>query len=187
MKPAHVITAAAAGMGLLGAGYAGLVTGAVPTDLGIGRRVRPLGPFGIGIRALREAVFSLLAVPYLGRQSRAMAEKIQVLERGSDMVLAAQRTPIRGLLVAITVETVRFTPPERAGFRLVRGPVPQVTEAFLLTGHGGRTRVDYSGEPGTDLWALGQAWGGLVAARWEHAVRASLEAVREEAERRAST
>ena len=185
MKPARVI--AAAGAGLLGAGYAGLVTGAVPADLGIGRRVRPLGPFGIDIRAPREVVFGVLAAPYLGRQSRAMAEKIQVLDRGSDMVLAAHRTPVRGPLVAVTVETVRFTPPERVDFRLVRGPVPQVTEAFVLTGQGQRTRVDYHGELGTDLWALGQAWATVVAARWEHVVRASLEAVRAEAERRVGT
>jgi hypothetical protein len=30
------------------------------------------------------------------------------------------------------VETVRFTPPERVDFRLVRGPVPHVVETFLL-------------------------------------------------------
>ena len=159
----------------------------MPADLGIGRRVRPLGPFGIDIRASREAVFSVLAAPYLGRQSRAMAEKIQVLDRGSDMVLTAHRTPIRGPLVAVTVETVRFTPPERVDFRLVRGPVPQVTEAFVLTGQGRHTRVDYHGELGTDLWALGQAWAAVVAARWEHAVCASLDAARAEAERRAGT
>ena len=82
--------------------------------------MRPLGPFGIDIRASREVVFGVLAAPYLGRQSRAMAEKIQVLDRGSDMVLAAHRTPIRGPLVAVTVETVRFTP-ARAG-RLPAGP-----------------------------------------------------------------
>ena len=64
---------------------------------------------------------------------------------------------------------------------------PQVTEAFVLTGHGQHTRVDYHGELGTDLWALGQAWATVVAARWEHAVRASLGAVRAEAERRAGT
>ena len=84
-----------------------------------------------------------------------MAEKIQVLDRGSDMVLAAHRTPVRGPLVVVTVETVRFTPPERVDFRLVRGPVPQVTEAFMLTGQDQHTRVDCHGELGTDLWALG--------------------------------
>jgi hypothetical protein len=95
VRPARVIAAAAAGAGLLGAAYAGLVTGAVPADLGIGRRLRPLGPFGIDIHAPREVVYGVLAAPYLGRQSRAMAEKIQVLDRGSDMVLAAHHTPVR--------------------------------------------------------------------------------------------
>ena len=86
MKPARVI-AAAAGTGLLGAAYAGLITGAVPADLGIGRRVRLWDRSGP-----REVVFGVMAAPYLSRQSRAMAEKIQVLDRGSDMVLAAHRT-----------------------------------------------------------------------------------------------
>jgi len=62
-----------------------------------------------------------------------------------------------------------------------------VTEAFMLTGQDQHTRVDYHGELGTDLWALGQAWATVVAARWEHAVRASLQAVRAEAERRAGS
>ena len=57
----------------------------------------------------------------------------------------------------------------------------------MLTGQGQRTRVDYHGELGTDLWALGQAWAAVVAARWEHAVCASLDAARAEAERRAGT
>jgi hypothetical protein len=187
VKPARVIAAAAAGAGLLGAAYAGPVTGAVPGRPGH----RPAGPAAGPVRdrhpGPREVVFGVLAAPYLGRQSRAIAEKIQVLDRGSDMVLAAHRTPIRGPLVAVTVETVRFTPPERVDFRLVRGPVPQVTEAFVLTGQDQHTRVDYHGELGTDLWALGQAWATMVAARWEHAVRASLQAVRAEAERRAGT
>jgi hypothetical protein len=51
------------------------------------------------------------------------------------MVLAAHFTPLGGRLglVAQTVETVRFTRPERVDFRLVRGPVPHVVEAFVLT------------------------------------------------------
>jgi hypothetical protein len=40
------------------------------------------------------------------------------------MVLAAHRTPIRGRLVAVTVETVTFALGERIGFRLLRGRVP---------------------------------------------------------------
>ncbi|MGI8867460.1 MAG: hypothetical protein ACR2F6_01045 [Mycobacteriales bacterium] len=81
-------TAAALSTGgmAVAAGYLGLVTGAVPIDLGIGRRVRPLGPFGIDIDAGREQVFDLLAAPYSRRPTRAMAEKVRVLARGSDLV-----------------------------------------------------------------------------------------------------
>lgn len=175
-------TAAAAGA--LGAGYLGLVTGAVPVDLGLGRRTRPLGPFGIDIQAPAEVVFGVLSEPYLGRQTRAVAEKIEILERGSDMVLAAHHTPVRGRLVATTVETVRFTRPERVDFRLTRGPVPHVVEQFLLTTTADGTRLDYTGELGTDLWAVGAHWGKLVAGPWEHTVRVTFAAVKAEAERR---
>ncbi|MER6999180.1 hypothetical protein [Streptomyces sp. NPDC000410] len=44
----------------------------------------------------------------------------------------------------------------------------------------------YEGELATDLWRAGQWWGGLVAARWEATVAASLASVRQEAERRAT-
>ena len=179
---AAVGTAAAAGA--LGAGYLGLVTGAVPVDLGLGRRTRPLGPFGGASRAPAEAVFDALPEPHLGRQTRAVAEKIEIIERGTDMVLAAHRTPIRGRLVATTVETVRFTRPDRVDFRLTRGPVPHVVEQFLLTATADGTRLDYTGELGTDLWALGTRWGELVAGPWEHTVRATFAAVKAEAERR---
>lgn len=97
----------AAGVTMVG-GYLGLVTGAVPVDLGVGRRTRPLGPLSVDIAAPREVIFDVLSEPYLGRQSRAMAEKIEILDRGSDMVLAAHRTPIpgrlSGRLVATTVD-----------------------------------------------------------------------------------
>ena len=55
-------------------------------------------------------------------------------------------------LVAQTVETVRFTRPERVDFRLVRGPVPHVVEAFVLTeaADGSGTRLAYDGEIGAD-------------------------------------
>jgi hypothetical protein len=59
----------------------------------------------------------------------------------------------------VTVETVRFTRPERVDFRLVRGPVPHVVESFMLSEHDAGTRLVYEGELGTDLWALGQRWG----------------------------
>ena len=76
------------------------------------------------------------------------------------MVLAAHRTPVRGRLVATTVETVRFTRPDRVDFRLTRGPVPHVVEQFLLTTTADGTRLEYTGELGTDLWAVGARSGG---------------------------
>ena len=132
----------------------------------------------------------MIAEPYLDRAPRVLAEKLRVLERGSDMVLAAHFTPLGGRLglVAETVETVRFTRPERVDFRLVRGPVPHVVEAFELTEQAGGagTRLAYQGEIGADLWWAGQRWSALVAQRWEQTVAASLAAVKAEAERRAS-
>jgi hypothetical protein len=168
---AWIVVGTAAGVGAaLAGGYVGIVTGALAIDLGVGRRTRALGPQTVEIGA--------------PRQSRAVAAKIRVLERGTDMVLAAHRTPVRGPLVATTVETVRFTRPERVDFRLVRGPVPQVVEWFTLTATDIGTILDYGGELGTDLWRIGQRWGDLVASRWERAVAGSLEVIKAEAERR---
>ncbi len=185
LRRASLVVAAAGGA--VAGGYLALVTGAVPVDLGVGRRVRPLGPFGVDIRAPREVVFDVLSEPYLGRQTRASAEKIRILERGSDMVLAAHRTTVRGPLVATTVETVRFTRPDRVDFRLTRGPVPHVVEQFLLTGEGAHTRLQYTGELGTDLWAFGARWGEIVAGPWQRAVETAFAAVKVEAERRSAT
>ena len=187
----RLLGAATVGAGVAAAGYVGLVTGACPLDLGIGRRVRPLGPQLVDMAAPREVVFDVIAEPYLGRTPRALADKLKVLERGSDMVLAAHFTPLGGRLglVAQTVETVRFTRPERVDFRLVRGPVPHVVEAFVLTEQAGGagTRLAYDGEIGADLWRAGQRWCELVARRWEQTVAASLAAAKAEAERRASS
>jgi hypothetical protein len=181
---------ATVGAGVAAAGYVGLVTGACPLDLGVGRRVRPLGPQVVEMAAPREVVFDVIAEPYLGRAPRALADKLRVLERGSDMVLAAHFTPLGGRLglVAQTVETVRFSRPERVDFRLVRGPVPHVVEAFVLTEEPGgtATTLAYDGEIGADLWRAGQSWCELVARRWEQAVASSLAGVKAEAERRAS-
>ncbi|HET7328277.1 MAG TPA: hypothetical protein VFJ14_13445 [Nocardioidaceae bacterium] len=171
--------------------YVGLVTGALPVDLGIGRRTRPLGPLTLEIRAPREVVFDVLSEPYLGRQTRAVAEKVRVLQRGSDMVLAAHRTRVRGHLIATTVETVRFTRPERIDFFLTRGPVPYASDQFLLEtvehGHGEATHLGYTGELGTDLWNVGSRWADLVVAPWERAVAATFAAVKTEAERRSTS
>jgi hypothetical protein len=173
---------------LAGLGYYLTVTGKLTIDTGWGRRVRPLGPFGVEIAAPPTTVFDVIAAPYLGRTPRAMAGKLNVLNRGSDMVLAEHRTPVHhGRLTAVTLETVTFNRPGRIGFRLVRGPVPYLTEEFSLTGHDGTTRLDYSGELGTDFGAAGQWWADRVAAAWEAAVRASFAGIQAEAERRAGS
>jgi hypothetical protein len=66
-------------------------------------------------------------------------------------------------LTAVTVETVILEPSNRMGFRLLRGPVPCVIEIFTFDDSANGTRFTYSGELGTDLWRLGQAWGERVA------------------------
>jgi hypothetical protein len=164
--------------------YRLLATGAVTIDLGVGRRVRGLGPLSWRIAAGRELVFDVIAGPYLGQTPRALADKLQVWERGSDMVLAAHLTPVK-CGVTTTVETVRFERPERIDFRVVRGPVPHVVESFVLDDGEGGTTLTWVGELGTDFWFLGGWWGNLVARSWEKAVRASLEAIVAESERRA--
>jgi hypothetical protein len=176
-------TAALAAAGA--AGYAAVVTGRLTVDLGIGRRVRPLGPLVLDIAAPRDLVFDVIAQPYVGRATKAQQEKVQVLERSAGMVLAAHFTPVGGGLVTQTVETVAFDRPATVDFRLVRGPVPYVRERFTLTEVGSGTRLEYTGELGTDGWALGAAWGNVVAAQWEATVAESLGAIRAEAERRA--
>ena len=178
---------AAAGVALTaGLLYRLIVSGALTLDTGWGRRLRPLGPLTVDIDAAREDVFDVIAAPYLGRTPRAMSDKLEVVERGSDLVLAAHRTPVRAGLVATTLETVRFERPNRIDFRLVRGPVPHVVEHFLLHDRAGRTTVEYAGQLGTDLWVVGRWWGELVGRAWEAAVDASLRSVRAEAERRAA-
>src|SRR5262249_3207035 len=118
------LSAATAGLGVLG--YRLVVSGKLTLDTGIGRTRRPLGPLAVSIAARREAVFDVIAAPYLGRTPRAIADEIEVLERGTDMVVGAHRTPVRGGPAAITVEAVRFTRPTTVDFRLLRGPVPYV-------------------------------------------------------------
>jgi len=182
------VLAAASAAGLAGAAvgaYVGLVTGRLTVDLGVGRRVRPLGPLVVDISAPREAVFAAAAAPYAERAPRALREKVQVLERGEGMVLAAHHTPVGQRLTAVTVETVTMEPPVRMGFRLLRGPVPHVVETFDFAPTPDGTRLTYRGELGTDLGPAGQLWGNLVARSWEAAVRASFELIRAEAERRA--
>ena len=167
-------------------GYLLAVRGAVTIDLGIGRRVRPLGPIERSIAAPPETVFDVIAAPYLGRTPRAMHDKLRVWERSSDMALAAHVTST-GRLTTTTVETVRFERPHRISFRLLRGPVPHVVETYTLSATDEGTTFQYSGELGTDGWSVGQWWGDRVAAPWERAVAKSLDSIQAEAERRAGT
>jgi uncharacterized protein YndB with AHSA1/START domain len=175
---------AAAAVGAGGLAFRLLVGGELTLDTGVGRRVQRLGPLTVTIRAPRETVFDVIAAPYLGRTPRAMAAKIEVLERGTDMVLAAHHTPVGWGMVTTTVETVRFERPERISFRLVRGPVPHVVETFTLSDDVGSTRLDYYGELGTDFGELGRRWGNRVARSWVATVDASFAGIAEEAERR---
>jgi Polyketide cyclase / dehydrase and lipid transport len=179
----------ALGSGLAGAavGYGLVVRGALTLDLGVGRRVRALGPLRLAIDAPPETVFDVVAAPYLGRTPRALGTELEVLERGSDMVLAAHFTPIGRGLTTTTVETVRFERPDRISFRLLRGPVPHVVETFELRPAEDATELEYRGELGTDLWGLGAWWGTRVAGHWVRTVEGSLASIRAEAERRAMT
>jgi hypothetical protein len=165
--------------------YVLVVRGSITIDLGVGRRVRPLGPMSRQIAAPRELVFDVVAAPYLDRTPRALERKLQVLERSEQMVLAAHYTPV-GPVTTTTLETVRFERPERIHFRLTRGPVPYVVEQFEFREHEGVTELAYTGELGTDLWEVGRIWGFFVARSWERTVRSSLAAIAAEAERRAA-
>jgi hypothetical protein len=187
MRARRALAASAASLGVAAAatgGYVGLVTGRLTVDLGIGRRTRPLGPLVVDIAAPREVAFAAAAAPYAERRPRALQEKVRILDRGEDMVVAAHYTPVGRRLTAVTVETVTLDPPERIGFRLLRGPVPHVVETFDFAPTPGGTRLTYTGELGTDLGRVGELWGNLVARSWEAAVRDSLDAIRAEAERR---
>lgn len=183
------LTAAAGAVALAGtattAGYLGLVTGRLTLDLGLGRRTRPLGPLAVGIAAPAPVVFAVAAAPYAERRPSAMREKVEILERTEHMVLAAHRTRVGGGLTAVTVETVTLDPPHRIGFRLVRGPVPYVVETFTFEETYGGTLLGYAGWLGTDLGALGESWGRVVARTWVATVQRSLDDIKTEAERRA--
>ena len=126
-----------------------------------------------------ETVFDVIAEPYLGRNTHAMAEKLRVVERGSDMVLAEHYTAV-GSKRAVTLETVGFERPHLVSFRLVRGPVPEVTETFFLSGERGITTLRYEGALGTDGGRLGAKWGALVAKRWEEAVEQAMVSVKKD-------
>jgi len=166
--------------------YSLVVRGALTLDTGVGRRVRPLGPIKAEIAAEPETVFDVIAAPYLGRTPHAMEGKLRVLERGSDMVLAEHFTDVGRGRKAVTVETVRFERPHTVTFRLVRGPVPLVTETFDLQPTDGGSTFTYTGEIGADFGAAGAWWADRVAEKWERTVEASVASITQEAERLAS-
>jgi len=186
-RSSPVKTSRKVGLGALIGGVVGAylltVRGALTLDLGVGRRLRILGPIRLHMLAQPETVFDVIAAPYLGKTPRAMEGKLKVLERGSDMVLAAHFTSVLGGVRATTVESVQFQRPNVISFRLVRGPVPHVRETFQLDPEHGGTTFTYSGEMGADLWAIGRCWAALVARPWERAVKKSLDDVKLEAER----
>src|SRR5258706_13953675 len=149
--------AAAATGAAVGLGYYLVVTGKLTLDTGLGRRVRPLGPFGVDIAAPAETVFDVIAAPYLGRTPRAMSGKLMVLERGADMVLAEHYTPVHGgRLTAATPETVSFDRPRRVWFPLVRRPLAGVTKGVTLTPSDGKNKLGYSRDLCTDSGTASQ-------------------------------
>lgn len=184
MAPAATPRSSARCRAWSGSAYRLLATGQLSLDVGVGRRVRPLGPLSVRIAAPREVVFDVIADPYLGRTPGALRDKVEVLERGSDMVVAAHRTAVGWGMTTTTVESVRFARPDTILFRLLRGPIPHVVETFALTEDDDGTTLHYSGEMGTDFWQLGRVWGDIVAPRWVHTVAESFETISAEAERR---
>jgi len=181
VRPTHLIGPLAA-VALIRKAFDLLVEGALTLDTGVGRRLQPLGPVTWEIAAERERVFELIESPYR-RTPRAMQEKLQVWERGADLVLAAHVTPV-GRRNVTTVETVHFERPHVIRFRLVRGPVPHLSETFELEPSASGTSLTWRGELGTDFGAFGEWWGRHVAAAWAHAVEHSIATVKTEAERR---
>ena len=163
--------------------YRLLASGSLTLDLGVGRRLQALGPLERTIAAPPAVVFDVIAAPYLGRTPRALSDKLEVWERGSDLVLAAHFTEVR-CGTTTTLETVRFERPVRIDFRLVRGPVPHLVESFLLSPSERGTAFRWQGELGTDGWQIGERWGRIVARAWTRAVENSLAQIAAEAERR---
>jgi hypothetical protein len=176
---------AALALALPVAAYLLVATGRVTPRFGVGRSRHRLGPLSIRIAAPPGVVSQVIEAPYSERPPAATRGHVRVLERRGNAVLAEHRTEVRGGLTAITVEWVTFESRDRVTFELVRGPVPLVEEEFVLNElPDGTTELAYRGELGADLWAIGRAWGRLVAARWDEAVARSLDEIKRAAESR---
>jgi hypothetical protein len=166
---------------LIGAWLLGRLT----IDLGWGRTRHPLGPIELMIDAPRAVVFDVVASPYLSRTPRELRGQLEVVERGSDLVVAAHHTRL-SLLTSTTVEAVRFEPPQRISFRLLRGVAPSVTEEFAFEEANRGTVMRYRGELAMDFWVFGRLAGRfLVKPTWEKVVRRHLDGVKAIAEERA--
>ena len=146
---------------------------------------QPLGPITLDVPASPEVVFDVVAAPYLGKTPRAMADKLRVIDRGSDLVVADHFTPILGgRFVVTTRETVAFERPHRVAFRLLHGPVAFVDEEYLLDPAESGTAFTYQGTLGSNLPLLGGWWARTNAPTWTDVVRASVEEIAAEAVRR---
>jgi hypothetical protein len=130
--------------------YVHTVRGALALDLGMCRSIRPRSPLRMHVAAPRVIVFDLIAQPYLGKTPRALRDKLQVLERGSDLALAVHFTDVGRGVTATTVEAVRFERPERIAFRLVRAPVPRVLQTYELRDLDREEDFEYRGELSAD-------------------------------------
>lgn len=161
-------------------GFLLLAMGRLHLDLGWGRSFHELGPIEVRIAAPRDLVFEMISEPYLGHSSKDSG--IEVLARGEDLAVAAHHTKVH-FYTAITVEAVKFEPPDRVGFRHLAGPVPHAVEEFVLDQADGITELHYSGEVGIDFFFLGRIAGSRwVRPQWEGAVRKDLDDLRQRAE-----
>jgi hypothetical protein len=165
--------------------FSWMARGRLTLDADLGRSFHPLGPLTLEIDAPREIVFEHLSAPYLGRTPRETAARLEVIERGSDMVVARHFSKV-AFYTSETVESVRFEAPERISFRHLRGPVPHAVEAFELVERNGGTELVYTGELGIDFWLLGKLTGRYwVTPTWLGIVRGHLDEVKTAAEARA--
>ena len=164
----------------ISAGFLLLAMGRLHLDLGWGRSLHELGPIDIPIAAPRDLVFEMISEPYLRHNSKRSG--IEVLARGDDLAVAAHHTKVH-FYTAITVEAVKFEPPDRIGFTHLRGPVPHAVEEFALGEADGVTELRYGGELGIDFFFLGRIAGRRwVRPQWERAVREDLKDLKQRAE-----
>ena len=165
-----------------------MATGRLTLDANVMRTEHELGPLVFGFAAPRELVYQQLSSPYLGRTPRELRLSLEVVERGTDMVLARHYTDL-GNFTSETLELVKFEEPSRITFRHVRGPVPHAIEWFELDERdgGAATQLTYGGELGIDWGVVGQLVARFYAVpTWENAVTEHLEGVRQAVEERAA-